>query len=133
MKSKLRTHIAAAAGAIALNSTVIAQAPSDGIDLGALKPKTPSQSTQGAVGNVIGGSSTQNSSQKNANTIGTATTATAATPGGIGSSIKNPLAPKTGIGVVGGPAANNKGSQPTQDDASLTTDVQVKMPSNYKK
>ncbi len=102
-----------------------ADSPSDGIDLNALKPKSQSST----AGNVIGGSS----SSANQKTTGTPGATTNTTPAGIGSSIKSPLGAKGGIGPVGAPGTNKPAQSAQEDTTSSSNDVQVKMPSNFKK
>jgi hypothetical protein len=100
----------------------IAQPAPDGIDLGAIKPKTQSP----AGGNVVGAPTTAN--QKSA--IGQGNAATTA-PATTGSAAKGPLGTKTGIGVVGLPGSGAAAAKAPAEEAASSTDVQIKMPSNY--
>ena len=98
-----------------------AQAPTQSLDLDAVKPKSAAATI---TGNLIGGPQ-QATNQKTA----AAGATNGSTPGGIGSTVKNPLGTKTGIGVIGGPGSSSANTaQADKDAAASSTDVQVKIP-----
>ena len=131
MNSPLLVRSLLTAALAACVSLALAQAPSPGIDLGNLTPKTPSQ--KAAADGAAAPSSTTGvkSGGLPGSTVGTPAT-TGTTP--QGTATKGALS-KTGIGVVGVPGAGGAKTTPaaTEDTASSSTDVQVKMPSNFKK
>jgi hypothetical protein len=122
--------------------------PTDGIDLGAMKLKPRSSAP---VGNVVGaaapaqtlipkpggtpGSTTptavggsapaQNASQNTAAPSNTAST----NQSGIGNIVTSPIGTKKAIDILASPAS----SKPAQAPEERSTDVQVKMPSMFRK
>jgi len=111
-----------ALAAAALSTFAAAQAPTSGIDLGALTPKTPSQK-------ALDPNATQatTTTKTGIGSQGVGSNAAGATTGGIGA--KAPA--KTGIGVVGlpGSAGSAKSTPAATDEASASSnDVQVKIP-----
>jgi hypothetical protein len=126
--SIVRPLLIAAAAACA--SVALAQTPSTGIDLGSLTPKTPSQKAAADAAGTTSSTGVKSSGLPGS-TIGTPATTQTATPG---AATKGALS-KSGIGVVGIPGPGSAKSTPaaTEDTTSPSTDVQVKMPSNFKK
>ena len=117
--------LAAAAGCA---SVALAQTPSTGIDLGSLTPKTPSH--KAAADAATTSPPGVKSSGLPGSAIGTPATTQTATQGATN---KGALS-KSGIGVVGLPGAGARSTPAaTEDTTSSGTDVQVKMPSNFKK
>lgn len=118
-----------AASAIGCSSLAPAQAPSTGIDLGSLTPKTPSQKAAADAN-----AATAQSNQKTGVVGSTLSSPGTGQPVGQGTSAKGALS-KSGLGVVGGPGSGNAKSAPVaaEDTTSSSTDVQVKLPSSYKK
>jgi hypothetical protein len=125
--SILRPLLLAAAAGCA--SAALAQTPSTGIDLGSLTPKTPSH--KAAADAATTSPPGVKSSGLPGSTVGTPATTPTATQG---AATKGALS-KSGIGVVGIPGSGSAKSTPaaTEDTTSSSTDVQVKMPSNFKK
>ena len=123
----VRSLLTAAVAACA--SFALAQAPSSGLDLGNLTPKTPSQKAAADAA-----ATTSSPGVKSSGLPGSTVGAPATTTTPQGPATKGALS-KTGIGVVGVPGAGGAKSSPaaTEDTSSSSTDVQVKMPSNFKK
>ena len=118
-----------AAAVLFCASPAFAQAPSSGIDLGNLTPKTPSQ--KAAADAAAATTPGVKSGGVPGTTVGAAATSSTPAPG---TAAKGTLS-KSGIGVVGLPGSGAGKAAPaaTEDTAASSTDVQVKMPSSFKK
>ena len=126
-----KTCVLAVTASLVIAAAVTARAaagdtPASGLDLGAIKPKSDTNSATNPAGILPVGQSPL-SKQKAA--TGTTATGGAGTTG-AGTAIKSPLGTK---GVLGGPATGVETAQPAQDDAASSNDVVVKLPSNVKK